>query len=71
MPALAAALSDTVDDGLAGCVGDVVGGCEASAGKAGGGGTAGYGGATLSVPSEGGGEYGTQGFLGRCKGGEE
>ena len=58
VPALAAAGTDAVDDGLVVGVGYVVGGCVAGAVDAGGGGTAGDGGAADLVPGEGGGEDG-------------
>ena len=58
MPALAAAGTDAVDDGLVVGVGDVVGGGVAGAVDAGGGGATGDGGAADLVPGEGGGEDG-------------
>ena len=58
VPALAAAGTDAVDDGLVVGVGYVVGGSVAGAVDAGGGGTAGDGGAADLVPREGGGKDG-------------
>ena len=52
MPALAAAGTDAVDDGLVVGVGDVVGGGVAGAVDAGGGGATGDGGAADLVPGE-------------------
>ena len=58
MPALAAAGTNAIEDGLVVGVGYVVGGCVADAVGGGGGGTAGDGGAADLVPGEGRGEDG-------------